>query len=193
MSTTGRRGFSFLEIIIGVCIMTFGLIPLLWALSGGTSQVGITLQQVQAANHASNLLEALRATPFQDLALFPPCMIQLKGGDNVWRAANEAGEVKLLFPEEATKPAPSGASTVFDKFQSNFFAKDAAIVPPLESIFTRYFVILKDDEGTPRYLTVVVRVEWEKRNRLADKPEERKSIRSVELRTVLADPYFCDV
>lgn len=69
---TQRTAFSFLEVMIGVMIVSVGLIPLMWAVSGGTSQVGVTLRQVQASNHSSNLMEALRATPFQELAMFPP-------------------------------------------------------------------------------------------------------------------------
>ena len=171
--------------------MTFGLIPLLWALSSGHNQVGITLHQVQASNHAANLLEALRASPFQDLALFPPCMVQIRGGDNKWRRPSEASEVQVIFPEIASQQAPSGSTNVFDKFLRNFFNDAAAIVPPLEKRFQRYFIVIKDNDKTPRYITLIVRVEWEKKNRLAG--DGKKVWRQVELRTVLSDPYFCDV
>ena len=186
-----KKGFSFIEIIIGVCIMTFGLIPLLWALSSGHNQVGITLHQVQASNHAANLLEALRATPFQDLALFPPSMVQIRGGDNRWRRPSEASDVKMIFSEIATQEAPSGSTTVFDKFVRNFFSKDSPIVPPLSRRFQRYFIVIKDNDKTPRYITLIVRVEWEKKNRLDG--SGKKVWRHTELRTVLSDPYFCDV
>ena len=190
MIDTRKKGFSFLEVVMGVLIMTFGLIPLLWALIGGHNQVSITLRQVQASNHAANLLEALRATPFQDLALFPPSMIQIRGGDNKWRKPGEAREVEFILPEIVNSPVPSGATNVFDKFIESFFSKDVPIVPPLESNFRRYFIIMKDHEETPHYITVVVRVEWQKKDRLAAK--KKAYWRHVELRTVLADPYFCD-
>ncbi len=185
------QAFSFIEILIGVIILSVGLIPLLSALSGGTRQTAITLRQVQAANHASNLMEGLRATKFQDITLFPPCMVQLKGGDNTWRKPSEASEVELILPELANQPPPSGSTGVFDAFRNDFFAKDNPIVPPLSSRFSRYFVILKDDEKTPKYITIIVRVEWDVKNRLKAKGGKMQH-RHVELRTVIADPYFCD-
>lgn len=121
-------------------------------------------------------------------------MIQLRGGDNKWRKPSEAPDVDFAYPDEVNKPAPSGATTVFDKFVDNFFPRsdtDIAIVPSLEKWFRRYYIILKDDETTPRYITLIVRTEWIKMNRLADK--ERAQIpRSTELRTVISDPYFSD-
>lgn len=191
-----RRGFSFLEVLIGIVILSFGLVPLLWALMGGTQQTHVTLRQVQAANHAANLLEALRATPFQELAQFPPCMAQLAGGDNGWRPPGEATELRLVLAEDANKPAPPAAAEVFARFKDNFFGGESPIVPPLDPPFSRYFVILKDSPDTPRYITLVARVEWEVKSRIDDGEDDegppKQKIRSVELRTVLSDPYFSD-
>jgi prepilin-type N-terminal cleavage/methylation domain-containing protein len=189
-----KDGFSFLEVLIGIVILSVGLIPLMWAVSGGTSQVGVTLRQVQAANHSANLLEALRATPFQDLSMFPPSMIQLTGGDNKWRKPSEATDVTFPYEDEVNKPAPPGATNVFDKFVNSFFPKndtDVSIVPPLERQFRRYFIILKDDETTPRYITLIVRVEWMKTDTLTQ-TDKKGFLRSTELRTVISDPYFSD-
>jgi len=187
------KAFSFIEVLIGIVIVSVGLIPLMSAIQGGTSQVGVTLRQVQAANHSANLLEALRATPFQDLTLFPPCMIQLIGGDNKWRKPSEATDVDFLYSEVATKPPPPGATNVFDKFVNNFFPKgenDVAIVPNMGTSFRRYFLIVKDDEETPSYITLIVRVEWIKKNRLSK--GAKPMARHTELRTVISDPYFND-
>jgi len=189
-----KKAFSFLEVLIGVLILSVGLIPLMWAVSGGTNQVGITLRQVQAANHSANLLEALRATPFQDLTLFPPCMIQLIGGDNKWRKPSEATKVTFPYPDEVNQIPPPGATNVFDKFVNSFFPRgenDVAIVPPLEWQFRRYFIIIKDDPDTPRYITLIVRVEWMKKNALK-KTGKGGIKRKTELRTVISDPYFSD-
>jgi len=188
-----KNAFSFIEVLIGIVIVSVGLIPLMSAISAGTSQVGITLRQVQAANHSANLLEALRATPFQDLTLFPSCMIQISGGDNKWRKPSEASDVTFPYPEVVNQPPPPGATNVFDKFVNNFFPKgenDIAIVPNIGAVFRRYFIIIKDDEETPSYITLIVRVEWEKKNRLS---QTKKTLpRHTELRTVISDPYFND-
>jgi len=184
-----RRGFNLIEILMGVAILSFGIIPLLWALHGGTIQTRLTLRQVQGSNHASNLLEALRATPYQDLARFPVCMTQIYGGDDLWRRSGDAPDIEYIMPEVIAQPESPDAGQVFDKFRSAFFSGDFPIVPHLDSTFSRYFIILKDKEKTPAYITLIVRVEWKTKNALST-PGDKKKNRSVELRTVLADPYF---
>lgn len=182
-----RRAFSFVEVMIAIVILSCGLIPLLWNLLQATGHTKITVRQVQATNHAANLLEALRAVRFKDLVLFPPCRVQIEGGDNVWRAPGETPEVDFCM-NEAYKAPGQDAETAFGTFVADFCTGEKAIVPPLEPSFRRYFIILKDDDDKPTYLTLVVRVEWMSLNPLGSEGEKRRH-RSVELRTVVADPY----
>ncbi len=194
-----RGGFTFTEILIAVIILVVGLLPLMWALVGGSRQTRITIKQVQAANHAANLLEALRTIPFKKLAAFPPCMVQT-GRDGKWHPPSEvAGEVEPVLADIAESPPPPQAAEVFEEFVNDFFAGDVPMVPPMGRNFVRYFVLIKDDPVKPTYITVVVRVEWKVRDifrrgkergeggTAGSNPEKR---RYVELRTVMADPYF---
>lgn len=178
-----RRGFTFTEILVGLCVLTLGIIPVVHALMGGTRQTGISLRQVQAANHASNLMEALQAFGFRNVVRLPSTMVQQRGGENKWEVY-QAG-MELGFEGLAESRDQAGDTVAFDEFQGRFFA-DPPVVPPLENVFTRYFHLIRDAER--RYVTAIVRVEWTIRVPGTD-GGQGSALRFVELRTVFADPY----
>ncbi len=199
-----RRGFTFTEILIAIAVLTFGIIPLVWAIMGGTTQTRISLRQVQAANHASNLLEALRTFGFRNVMRLPSTMVQLRGSDNRWAAYNSSMGLELdLLTEPAVAvptapgtgapsmpagptPATVGDPAAFAEFEGRYF-KEPLVVPPLEDVFTRYYHLVRSADG--QYVTVVVRVEWPVHQVNRSTGDSRTVPRSVELRTVLADPY----
>lgn len=197
---TRRHGFTFAEILVALAVISFGILPLLWALHGGTRQTRISLRQVQAANHASNLIEAMRAFGFRKTQALPATKVQLRGNENKWQDYTSGMDLDL---EELTEPpptssdpeagirlageAPPGDPALFAEFEDRFFGADNPVVPPLEDNFTRYFHLVKSPGG--QYVTVIVRVEWPARLVSRSTNATKVVKRHVELRTVLADPY----
>jgi type II secretory pathway pseudopilin PulG len=197
-----RAAFTFVEILIGIIILIIGLVPLMLAYSMATKETRVSISQIQAINHAANLLEALRAfgaNDFKKLTHFPRSMEQRKGGDNKWVAYEPAGFDTMVVATAAAggTPAPAltgterseedptgvGAQENFAEFEKSFMSTDKPVVAKLEDRFKRSFQLL----GKEGYVTIVVRVLWEEDDlAVSTKPQARM----VELRTVVADPYL---
>lgn len=177
---------SFVEILIAIAVLTFGIIPIVHHIMSGARQTRISLRQVQAANHASNLMEALRSMGYLKLRAMPNAMVQLRGNENRWDKLSGGADIaEDRFAQDDGK----GDESIFTEFQDLFFSGGGEpVVPNLESLFTRYYFLHRTDEDP--YITIIVRVEW---------PAVPKHVqggsgsgiayRSVELRTLVADPY----
>lgn len=172
---------TFIEILMALAILTFGIIPLVHHLTGATRRTRISLRQVQGANHAANLMEALRSTGYQTLRNMPAVMVQLRGNENRW---DTYGGQELSLGDIQNDGL--GDAAVFEDFKRRFFG-DQPAVPEMESLFTRYFYLHRV-EAQP-YITIIVRVEWPTNvfNKATGVREVKP--RHVELRTVLADPF----
>jgi hypothetical protein len=198
MTARSRQGFSFIELAVGIVILFCGIIPIFWVLSGSNKAAKLTISQVQATNHATNLLEAVRAAGYDAVSRFPPAMVQLKGGTGVWKPVDDPSTLSWVSlpsgsPNETAKKA-------FDSFRQAFFDSKDPIVPPIEEQFERYLAVRggkgssSDMEGPGEaaaqddgMIGVVVRIEW---TASASGDKEGELIpQSVELRTVLGDPY----
>lgn len=211
-----RTGFSFIEILIGVVILVVGLIPLMIAYTVSTRDSRVSMSQVQAINHATNLLEALRAfgqSEFKNLLHFPRAMEQRRGGANEWTVsadlsdmsdADEIGRRPLGFlgeglpgrqesggqesgghPTEARPMDIAGlAEKNFAEFKRVFFSPRNPVVPHIDDRFKRAFKILVREQG---YVTLIVKVSWDDVDPTSTKGAQE---RTIELRTVLADPYL---
>lgn len=194
-----RSGFTFVEILIGIIILVIGLVPLMLAYSMATKETRVSISQIQAINHAANLLEALRAfgaQDFKNLTYFPAAMEQRKGGDNVWVPLSGDETMLTATAAAAGTPVPAMAGTNpgegddrgsgeknFTTFKTTFMSGTAPVVAKLEERFKRSFQLLRKGG----YVTVVVRVAWEEEDLAAStKPQ----VRVIELRTVVADPYL---
>lgn len=197
--STRRLGFSFIEILIGIVILIIGLIPLMLAYGMATKETRVSISQIQAINHAGNLLEALRAfgaQDFKNLTYFPASMEQRKGGDNVWVAVSGDDALTTALGAAGGTPVPALAGTTagtgddrqsgeknFETFKTTFMSGDTPVVAKLEMRFKRQFQLLRKGG----YVTVIVRVVWEEEDLASStKPQERV----IELRTVVADPYL---
>ncbi len=196
MQQRRNQGFSFLELFIGIIILFAGIIPIFWVMSGSTQTARLTVSQVQATNHASNLIEAIRAVGFDAVSQFPPIMQQL--GKGKWGVPQSLDEV--LFAPISSDAPTNDQLKAWDSFEKAFFASDDPIVPPMEDYYIRYFAIRDSGGGAPadpsaptgsvrreKTLTVIIRVEWTVR-RSSNAGEVQKK-QHVELRTVLGDPY----
>lgn len=197
----GSGGFSFLELFIGIVILMAGVIPIFWVMSGTTKGAQLTVAQVQATNHASNLLEAIRAAGFDAVSQFPAVMVQPEGGTQGWRAPDES--TPIGWTQVTAAPPSQEQKKAFESFRLAFFDAKDPIVPPMEQHFRRFLVVqgaksgndpdqmADPSSGQPAQsgsddgmIGVVVRVEWSSRT---TKGEEKAN--HVELRTVLGDPY----
>lgn len=198
----GTRGFTFVEILIGIIILIIGLVPLMLAYSMATKETRVSISQIQAINHAANLLEALRAfgaTDFKKLTHFPRKMEQRKGGDNKWvpfepsgfdtlvaaTAAASGQATAVLAGTEGVDEDSTGAAAQanFGEFEKAFTAGENPVVAKLGDRFRRSFQLL----GKEGYVTIVVRVTWLEEDLAVS---TRQQERMVELRTVVADPYL---
>ena len=177
-----RRGLSFIEVLMAIAVLTFGIIPMLVSIQRRTRLTRISLRQVQAANHASNLMEALRSLGYPGLRAMPTAKVQLRGNDGRWDTASDGMGLGL----EGIIDDGLGDEAVFEDWRGRFFG-EPPVVPPLESLFTRYFYLHREAEMP--YITIVVRVEWPAR--VVDKRSGTASVsnRHVEVRTLVADPY----
>jgi hypothetical protein len=167
---------------MAVAILTFGIIPVVHHILSATKMTKISLRQVQASNHASNLMEALRAMGYPKLRRMPATMVQLRGNDGRWDKYSSG--MALGFPDIVEDPI--GDPAIFESFKTKFFA-DPPIVPELEREFTRYYYLVRA-EGQP-YVTLIVRVEWFQGSLNNRTSGGKLATRFVELRTVLADPF----
>lgn len=178
-----RRGLTFIEILMAVALLTFGIIPVVHHILSATKQTRISLYQVQASNHASNLMEALRSQGYPRLRRMPNCMVQLRGNGGKWDKYSSG--MQLGF--EGIEEDPYGDTAIFEEFRGKFFS-DPPIVPELESLFTRYFYLHRTADLP--YVTLIVRVEWlSSRVKSQSAGQGSPAKRFVELRTVLADPF----
>lgn len=192
-----HHGFSFLELFVGIVILFCGIIPILWVFSSSTQEAKLTVAQVQATNHAANLLEAVRAAGYDAVSQFPPVMVQLRGGTGVWKTPEDSAAIPWAG-------APGGQPTedqkrAFDSFRQAFFDGKNPIVPEMEDTFERYLVVKGGKVGDPDaaggstapddgMIGVIVRIEWADTKPVAEGAAERAP-QHVELRTVLGDPY----
>lgn len=176
-----RRGITFVEVLIAVAVIAFGILPLLVNLNNQNRQTAMSLRQVQAANHASNLLEALRSTGYQSLKLLPSAMVQVRNGENKWTPYSAGMNLALADIEDDGQ----GDRGVFGEFEARFFG-EPPVMPPMEDLFTRYYYLYRQ-EGSP-YVTIIVRVEWPATGR-NDAGKRDIIPRAVELRSLVADPY----
>lgn len=189
----GAVGFSFVEILLGLVILILGLIPLMLTYSASTKETRVSIQQIQAINHASNLMEALRAfgaADFRNLLEFPSAMEQRKGGENKWAEATEPAAAPAgRTPAPGAAPAPpSGQGAAqgeanFQKFKEQFFSDNDPIVATLERQFRRVFRVEQRARGL---ITVIVQVSWDETDPTATQGARE---RTIDLRTVIADPY----
>lgn len=176
-----RQGMTFMEILVVIAMLTFGIIPLLHSMFQSTRQTSLSLRQIQASNHAANLLEALRTMGFPALVRMPPLMVQRAGNENTWEIYR--ADMNLNVPN-LEEELPEGDVSIFEEFRSKFFS-DPAVVPPIEKVFTRYYRLIQDPAG--KYCTIVVRLEWQTGNNQPDGTKAEP--RFVELRTLLSNPY----
>lgn len=191
--TRRREGFSFAEILIAVTILAMGLIPIFLAYTVSTRETRVTISQVQAINHCSNMLEALRAwgtQDFKNLTDFPRDMQQIRGsptwqpfsGSIAGESAAGAAGTQVAAPDASA--APDGGS--FAQFQKLYMEGEDPIIPKLEkdSKFTRIFEL---ERSVPGYVTIIVKTTWPSIDISKDEAQEE---RSVDLRTTVADPFM---
>ena len=178
-----RVGFSFIEILIGVSILATGLVPLVLAYTMSTRGTRVSINQVKAIQHTSNLLEAIRAYGIQDyknIEGFPTGMTQRKGENKDWVALDTP-----LEDGDGVPPVNGDATgESWKKFLTDFFDASEPIIPPLGRAFKRSFQIIRGIE--PGYSTIIVRTSWDQVDITS---EEGVEDRNVELRTVVANPF----
>ncbi len=60
-----RRAFTFVEILLAVALLAVLMLPLLGLMTQGFTETQATIDEVQAANLAAEVVEQLDAVPFQ--------------------------------------------------------------------------------------------------------------------------------
>ena len=62
-----NRAVTFIEIIMAICLMALGLIPLFTIFGTTASDVSITIDEMFATNYANELMEAIMARHFDEI------------------------------------------------------------------------------------------------------------------------------
>ncbi|PKK89589.1 MAG: hypothetical protein CVV64_13555 [Candidatus Wallbacteria bacterium HGW-Wallbacteria-1] len=65
---TSCRGFSFMELLVGIVIMSIALLPLLVLFSSSHKGTKATVQRALARNLCSDLVEFARSAPFDSIS-----------------------------------------------------------------------------------------------------------------------------
>ncbi len=176
-----RSGMSFIEVLMAIAVLSLGIIPLIYTLTGTAKKTKLTIYQVQATSHAANLLEALRSLGYPGLRAMPSAMVQPRGGTNQWVPFSASMNLEM----EDIQDDGRGDMSVFEDWKTTFFG-EPSVVPRLETQFTRYFYLYRTEDQP--YVTLIVRVEWPARGTTASGSNTIIN-RKVELRSLVADPY----
>lgn len=171
-----KKGFSIIEVMLAIMIITLGVIPVYHLLSSGTRGVSVSVREIQAVNHAVCLIELLKGLGFDKLASL--CELgQFKAeqvgwmqydrtehkfkpsqdGRGVWEVIEGSDEGKRFFRENLGPLGPS-----IDE-------ASGSILSQLEVFFTGRLVVV---DCSSNDCTITVKVTWESDQGLKDRETE---------------------
>lgn len=160
-----KKGFSLVEVMVAVMIITLGVIPVYHLLSSGTRGVSVSVREIQAVNHAVCLLELLKGVGFKEITNF------CDSGDF---QATQAGWMLYDRADHKFKPSQdgrgvwevsAGSPVGKDFFRVNLGplgsegdATAGSIISEMEVFFKQRAVEISCDG---KYCAISVKVAWE--------------------------------
>ena len=177
-----KRGFTLIEIMIAVMVISLGVIPVYLLLTSGTRGVRYSIRQIKAVNHCSAALELFRGIQYKDI---------YKMTDGGLLEASQKGYMVYSRVEEAwiqnADALDSGQWEVSGStFASEFFGQlnprediEAEILPFLESYFTLRRVKISCEKVA---CTISSSIEWRR-----DEGKSQNKPRELEFKTVVVN------
>ena len=64
---SSNRGFTIIEVMVAVCLLTFTVLSFLYAMNQGQRVAGMSGQRLQAMNMARDIMEQVRSQEYLDI------------------------------------------------------------------------------------------------------------------------------
>jgi len=175
-----QRGFSLIEVMVAVMIMTLGIFPVYYLFSSGTRGVTVSMREILAVNHAVSAIELLKGLKAKTLGSFCDSgefMAKQKG----WVVYDRGTDQLSVTEDEKGVWETVGSAEGERFFREVLMPGDkigSGVLPPMEVYFTARKIDLRCEDGG---CTVAVKVSW--------KPEqgEESDEKSVLFRTLVAE------
>jgi prepilin-type N-terminal cleavage/methylation domain-containing protein len=171
-----RRGFSLIEVMLAITIITLGIFPVMYLLSSGTRGVKVSVREVQAVNHAVTLLELLKGIPFSTLNSFCDSG-ELEAAQEGWMIYDRNTEKMIASEDEKGVWDVIGSEPGKEFFRTYLGplgnGTDGPVLSELELYFyERSAIIICSDTGC----TIKAKVMWKSEQGQRDRHVEFKSL-----------------
>jgi prepilin-type N-terminal cleavage/methylation domain-containing protein len=174
-----HHGFSLIEVMIAVMIMTLGIFPVYYLFSAGTRGVTVSLREILAVNHAVSTVELLKGLKAETLQNFCDSG-EFLATQSGWVVYDRRTDQLSVTEDEKGVWETSGTEVGERFFREELKPGDkigAGVLPPMEVYFTQRKVEIRCEEGG---CAVGVRVSWKPEQ--GEDPDEK----SVLFRTLVA-------
>ncbi len=177
-----RKGFSLIEIMIAVLVISLGVIPVYLLLTSGTRGVRYGIRQIKAVNHCSAVLELFRGMQYKNIKAMTDMgeMEAFQKGYMVYSKVEERW-IKNSDGLNSGVWEVSGSSFAIEFFTQLNPKEDseAEILPYLEAYFTtrRVKVTCK-----PEACEISSYLEWPR-----EQGKSQKKARNLEFKTVVVN------
>ena len=177
-----RRGFTLIEIMIAVLVISLGVIPVYLLLTSGTRGVRYGIRQIKAVNHCSAVLELFRGIQYDKIKSMTD-MGEMEASQQGYMVYSKLEEswIKSADALDSGKWEVNGSSDA-KKFFTYLDPKldiETEILPYLEVYFTSRSVrvICK-----PQACEITSKVEW-----VRDEGKSQSKFRDLEFKTVVVN------
>ena len=177
-----RKGFSLIEIMIAVLVISLGVIPVYMLLTSGTRGVRYGIRQIKAVNHCSAVLELFRGLQYKNIKAMTD-MGEMEASQKGYMVYSKVEERWVKNSDGLNGGAweVSGSSLATDFFIQLSPKEDSEseILPYLEAYFTtrRVKVICK-----PEACVISSYIEWPRAQ-----GNSQKKARNLEFKTVVVN------
>ena len=177
-----KRGFTLIEIMIAIMVISLGVIPVYLLLTSGTRGVRYGIRQIKAVNHCSALLELFRGIQYKDiekmtddgdLEAFQAGYMVYSRSEEVWIKSSDS-----LDNGQWEVSGSSSANDFFSQLNPKENSEDE-ILPSLESYFTMRKVKVRCEAVA---CTIIASVEWRR-----DEGKSENKSRELEFKTVVVN------
>ncbi|MBW7874565.1 MAG: hypothetical protein H3C47_01100 [Candidatus Cloacimonetes bacterium] len=156
------KGFSMVEIMIAVMVVTLGVFPVFYLMTSGSRGTTVSIREIFAVNHAANIMELVMGYSYEKLvSIVGSEAVELSQGG--WLFYNNSEH--KLETVSSDSMSDGGAVPMLWTGESNGSALQGWLnklnpeIPPMEVFYTRKLKV----QCSPAqfYCTVAVIMEWE--------------------------------
>ena len=156
------RGFSMVEIMIAVMVITLGVFPVFYLMTSGSRGTTVSIREIFAVNHAANIMELIMGYSYEKLvSIVGSEPVELAQGGWLYYnnsehkmekvssdSMSDGGAVPMLWTGEANGSA-----------LQNWLNKLTPEIPPMEVFYTRKLEVHCYTAAS--YCEIAVIMEWE--------------------------------